>query len=114
MDYFAFIGDEKFRQLLKRDFQELEICVESKAFKSVLILSGSIIEAVLLEYFTHYPISGKNHNQTLKLALSDLISKAYATDLISERSKDLSTVIRNYRNLIHPGRKVRTKEQFNQ
>ncbi len=112
MEYFDFIADQKFKNLLSRDFTELEACVEYKASKSVLILSGSIIEATLIEYFTHNLPSGKTKTQVLKMGLEDLITEAENIGLISSRSKELSTVVRNYRNLIHPGREIRKNEQF--
>jgi hypothetical protein len=113
MEDFDFISDEKFKILLNRDILELKICLENKATKSALIMSGSIIEAILLEYFTHNPPAGMNKNQILKLALSDLIDKAFDVNLISSTAKDLCSVIRNYRNLIHPGKEIRTNESYN-
>lgn len=112
MDLFDFIADPKFRSLLERDFDELERCVEAKASKSVLLLSGSIIEALLMEFFFHNPPSSKTKTQVLKMNLHDLIDEASNMGLIKPVSKDLSTVVRNYRNLIHPGLEVRKKEKF--
>lgn len=112
MDNFDFIADQKFRALLIRDFKELQNCVENKATKSVLILSGSIIETILLEFFSHNLPNGKSKAQLLKMNLADLINQAELIGLISSKSKELSTVIKNYRNLIHPGREIRTKEEF--
>ena len=112
MDLFDFIADPKFRALLERDFEELEKCVEAKASKSVLILSGSIIEALLIEFFTHNPPGSKTKTQVLKMALNELIDEASNIGLIKPQSKDLSTVVRNYRNLIHPGVEVRKNEDF--
>ncbi len=43
------ISDTKLRKLLERDCEELVIISENRALKSVLIISGSIIEAILLE-----------------------------------------------------------------
>ncbi|MBK8702805.1 MAG: hypothetical protein IPN33_03765 [Saprospiraceae bacterium] len=107
MEYFDFIADQKFRNILARDFKELEQCIENKTSKSVLILSGSIIRATLLEFFIHNPPSGKTKDQILKMGLSDLINEAESFGLISSRSKELSTVVRNYRNLIHAGLEIR-------
>ena len=114
IDYFDFIADTKFKNLLIRDFYELQNCVKNESSKSVLILSGSIIEAALLEFFTHELPSGKTEGQLLKMNLAELIIEAETIGLISSKSKELSTVIKNYRNLIHPGREIRTKEEFDQ
>jgi len=112
MKILDFVADEQYKNLLIRDFNELQICVDNNASKSVLILSGSIIEAVLLEFFSHNLPQGVSKTNLLKMSLAELISKAEEIDLISSKSKELSTVIKNYRNLIHPGREVRTNEKF--
>jgi hypothetical protein len=109
---FDFIADENFRVILKRDFEELNKCLESESSKSVLILAGSIIEAVLIDYFTNFPPNATTSNKVLTLDLSSLVDLAFESKLISSSTKDLSTVVRNYRNLIHPGREVRKKESF--
>lgn len=112
MDNFDFIADLKHKSLLERDFNELQECINHGLSKSAMILSGSIIEAVLLEFFTHNLPLGVSHNQLLKLSLNDLLLHAESAKLISSRSKELSLVIKDYRNLIHPGREIRTKEDF--
>jgi len=109
---FDFITDEKFRNILERDYEELSQCIESKSSKSVLILSGSIIEAILTDYFLNFTPEGYNQKKILGLALYDLIDLAKEAKLISQSTKDLSSVIKNYRNLIHPGREIRKSETF--
>jgi len=44
---FDFIGDERFRESLRSDFNEMTRCVEAEAWKSVHALAGSIVEALL-------------------------------------------------------------------
>lgn len=109
---FDFISDKNFRELLIRDYQELKDCEESKATKSILILSGSIMEAVLTEYFIQFPPLGKSENQILTASLSDLITLAKEEKVISETEKNLASVVKDFRNLIHPGREIRKKEKF--
>ena len=109
---FDYINDEKFRTILKRDFEELNKCLEIRASKAVLILSGSIIESVLIDFFTNFPPDNITQKKVLTMDLSALIDHATDHKLISQSSKDLSTVIRNFRNLIHPGREVRKKQSF--
>ena len=112
IDYFDFMSDTKFKDLLIRDYKELTDCVKNECPKSVLILAGSIIEATLLEFFSHNLPEEKSMNQLLKMNLADLIIDAESVGLISSRSKELSLVIKDYRNLIHPGREIRTMEKF--
>jgi hypothetical protein len=112
-DYdFDFIADLQFRAILKRDFDELQKCIDNNLSKSALILSGSIIETILVEYFTHYLPKGKTIAQILKMDLDNLIIEAHSIKLISNNSKDLCAVVKNYRNLIHPGREIRKNEDF--
>ena len=109
---FDFISDEKFRTILIRDFEELNKCLEAKASKSVLILSGSIIESILTDYFSNYLPEGINPKKVLSMELANLVDLAFDNKLISQSTKDLTSVIRNYRNLIHPGREIRKNEKF--
>lgn len=110
---FDFISDQSFRDILERDFEELNKCVENGCTKSVLLLSGSIIEAILTDYFIIFPINDINKKEVLSMNLFGLIEKATEVSLISQSTKELSTVIKNYRNLIHPGREIRKNETFN-
>ncbi len=110
---FDFIFDQDFRNILERDFEELNKCVENGCTKSVLLLSGSIIEAILTDYFINFPTNDLNQKKVLSMGLFGLIEKASEVNLISQSTKNLSTVIKNYRNLIHPGREIRTNESFN-
>ncbi|MDO6813998.1 hypothetical protein [Tenacibaculum soleae] len=109
---FDFITDEKFRNLLERDYEELMKCLETKSSKSVLILSGSIIEAILTDYFLNFPPEKHNEKKILSSDLYKLIELAKENELISQSTKELSTVLKNYRNLIHPGREIRKNESF--
>jgi hypothetical protein len=109
---FDFISDKNFRELLIRDYQELKNCIETKSIKSVLVLSGSIIEAVLTEYFLQFPPNGKTENQILTSTLNNLIEWAVLESVISEKEKNLAVVVKDYRNLIHPGREIRKGEKF--
>lgn len=109
---FDFITDDKFRIILERDYEELTQCLESKSSKSVLILSGSIVEAILTDYFLNFPPENYNKKKILGLDLYKLIELAREIELISQSTKDLSTVLKNYRNLIHPGREIRKSETF--
>lgn len=109
---FEFISDDSFQDILKRDFQELYKCRETKSSKSVLILSGSILEALLTDYFQENLPAGYTTKTILETTLSTLLDLAEAEKIISKSEKSLATVIKDYRNLIHPGREVRKKESF--
>jgi hypothetical protein len=107
---FDFISDDVLRGMIERDKNDMDECLRHKLSKSVLILSGSIIEAILVDYFLAFPIADKTNEQILRASLADLVDWAFLENLISVKSKDLSTVIRGYRNLIHPGKMYRLQE----
>lgn len=109
---FEFISDDSFQDILKRDFQELTKCREAKSSKSVLILSGSILEALLTDYFQENLPAGYTTKTILETSLSILLDLAETEKIISKSEKSLASVIKDYRNLIHPGREVRKKESF--
>lgn len=107
---FEFISNKAYRDILNRDFEELEKCMEAVASKAAVVMSGSIIESIFIEYFISNPPNGKTKSQILKLKLFQLIELAEKTGLISKKVKDLSSIIRNYRNYIHPAKEVRMNE----
>jgi hypothetical protein len=110
---FDFISDNRFKDLLDKDYNELSVCLNGKASKAVLILAGSIIEASLIEYFLQNIPECVTEPQLLKLSIGELIDLAEKEGLLTQTEKNLATVIRDYRNLIHPGRQIRKNEKYN-
>jgi hypothetical protein len=111
---FDFVSDAKFRMALASDYRELIRCVENSAWKSVHVLAGSIVEAILTDYLigTGYP--KRTGKDPLTMELGPIISACKAERIISDRTADLSSVVKSYRNLIHPGRLIRLKEKVDQ
>lgn len=109
---FDFITDDEFRIILKRDYEELQGCFSNKLYKSVIVLSGSIVEAVLADHFINNPTEGLNKKKILNLSLHQLISHAKKENLIDNQIENLSDVIKDYRNLIHPGREKRKQDNI--
>jgi len=109
---FEFISDDTFQMILERDYEEVQKCIETKSAKSVLVLSGSIVEALLSDYFIENLPAGQTQATILATTLASLLDMAEAEAIITRSEKNLATVIKDYRNLIHPGREVRKNEQF--
>ena len=112
-DKFAFIKDEEFKKNIISDYNEVVSCHHAGSYKACLVLSGSIIEAILSYYLSYINYSKKlpkNKTSLLELDLIDLINIAKSEKIISKNAESMSHVIREYRNLIHPGRKIRLKE----
>ena len=108
---FSFIGDSSYREILAADYSETVDCLHNDAYKSVIVLSGSIIESILSDYYFQSNPDTKIE-KIYRMDLGTLIDFAVASGIIKERSQQLSNVIKNFRNLIHPGRLIRTKEKI--
>lgn len=105
---FAFIFDERLRRIAERDYNELQDLDPRVATKSVITLSGSIIEALLFDALV---ASGKwTFEKACQNNLKDMVNQAYATKIITEDR--LTNATRNSRNLIHPGREIRDNVVF--
>jgi hypothetical protein len=108
MTSFNFITDEEFRESLERDYTELNSCLSCEAWKAGHVLAGSIIEAVLIDSIISEKI--KPREEALKLEFTTAIKCCLDNKIISSKTADLCSVIKDYRNLIHAGRVIRLKE----
>ncbi|MEO8098436.1 MAG: hypothetical protein ABI811_12105, partial [Acidobacteriota bacterium] len=72
-------------------------------------VTGSVIEAVLLDALSVEPKADVSKLETKMLA--ELVALARNAGIVSEETASLSTVVRGYRNLIHPG-VVKRKEKI--
>lgn len=107
---FDFIVDADFRSTLESDYAELIANVEAGSWKSAQVVAGSIIEAVLIDYLVASPNEKRTQQDPLRLDLADAIAIAKVEGILTDRTADLSSVVRSYRNLIHPGRAKRLSE----
>jgi hypothetical protein len=115
---FPFIADGNLRAILKRDYSEIQRAFVAKCWKSVIILCGGAIEAMLTDLLLKNnsqaqssPRAGKGADIT-KWGLSELIEVAVDLDLVTSGAQKLSHSVRDYRNLIHPGNELRNKLTF--
>jgi hypothetical protein len=107
MSIFDFITDANFRSSLESDYDELTRAVDAHLWKTSYVLSGSIIEAVLIDYLLAI---GYGKIDPLMMDLGTAIRAARAEGILSEKIEQLSAAVKSYRNLIHPGRKMRLAE----
>lgn len=110
MPSFDFITDESFRYSLESDYAELIACVDNKAYKSAHVMAGSIIETILIDYLISDNIVARE--KALRMDFGEAIKLCLEKDIISEKTGDLCSVIKSYRNLIHPGRVIRRNESI--
>jgi len=109
--------DAVISQILKTRFDEIKNCFSAKANLSVIFISGSSLEGILLGMAIKYP---KNFNQSKTAprdkdgkvkqfpdwSLSQLIDTAYEIGLLKEDVKKFSHALRDFRNYIHPFQQV--------
>src|SRR5450759_691585 len=114
MAIFDFINGEDFRLSLEADHRELSSAMQAKAWKTVHVLAGSIIEAVLIDYLVASEYQKKSSSDPLKMTLAEAIYACRQEKVLSEKTEHLSQAIRSYRNLIQPGRSVRLSEVANE
>jgi hypothetical protein len=105
---FNFITIPELREGLQADYKEIRDCLDIGAWKAVHVLAGSVIEAILLDALSVAP--GANTTKLEKMMLAELVDEARSSDIITDDTRSLSTVVRGYRNLIHPG-VVKRKEK---
>jgi hypothetical protein len=108
---FDFITEASFRASLESDYRELTRCLKNGAWKAVHVLAGSVVEAVLTDHLVGIDYQKKSGKDPFKMELGPIITACRDEKIITERTADLSSVIRSYRNLIHPGRIARLKEK---
>jgi hypothetical protein len=104
---FNFIVIPELRQCLESDYRELCACLRAEAWKAVHVLAGSIVEAVLIDALAGAGVAQPNLDS---IELAQLIALAIKKGILADEASDLSTVIRKYRNLIHPGRVKRLEK----
>ncbi len=110
MANFDFISDEQLRASLEADYAEVLSCSQVKAWKAVYVLVGSMIETVLLDYLLTTDFLSRTKSDPLQMDLGQLIAACEKEGVLTSKTVQLSSAIKSYRNLIHPGRAVRLGE----
>jgi hypothetical protein len=110
---FECVADERIRVALVADDEELRRVHEVRAWKACVILSGTLIEGMLLDAIGQDPEAVAAMAKRAKTAdpvgwkLDDLAHVAKARNIIHATSADLTGVVRAFRNLVHPARQTR-------
>lgn len=119
---FSFIHDPGLKEITIRDYRELkQIVFPSQAWKSTVVLAGSIIEAILQDQLTKDEATaqmasgassaprGKNLANG-EWSLHNLIKVCVElTVLTEERAACVDQVLRDYRNFVHPKKELRAQ-----
>ena len=114
--------DESLLSIVKLRLQEAKKCMEADAPLSVIFLSGSVLEGILLSVASKNPkvfnqanaASKKSDGKVKALpewSLAQLIDVAYETGFLKLDVKKFSHELRNFRNYIHPYEQARSRFQ---
>lgn len=115
------IQDESMRNILLRDLQECAIAVVAGQDKLASIMCGSIIEALLIQKMRECGIEKYDLTEIRKnavscpicnMGLNELLYVANKEHLISSSCYHLGHYVRDYRNIVHPAKEVRMKEEI--
>ena len=114
---FSFIRDPRLRAVLERDSFELQQVFAAGHWKSSMILSGGVIEGILMDLLANRPetftaAEAPKKNDITRWTLDELIRVALALSAVNGAVGRLSHSVREYRNLVHPGREIRENLTF--
>jgi hypothetical protein len=123
---FNFLHDRGLKVIIERDYSELSsILLPDGAWKSVVIMAGSILEAILFDVLTNPRFNSRAVSSTKvptnnhtglpitdleKWRLQNLIEVAEDISILPpKRAKSIDQVLRDYRNFVHPKREVKSQ-----
>jgi hypothetical protein len=111
---FNFISDEQFRACLENDYREMQKALARQMWKAAHVLAGSILEAVLCDFLIVTEYQKRTKTDPTTLDLSKVVEACYAEGALSSKARNLASAVREYRNLIHPGRAIRLEEEVSE
>jgi len=112
---FSFLNDPNIKQIAESDFKELSKSLIQENWKCVLILCGGLIEAILLDVLKNNSAlalvakAAPKEPNLDKWKFNDIIDVAEELKIIGPDIERLSDTVRDYRNLIHPGKQIRSR-----
>lgn len=100
--------DADLRKIVERDYRELaQILLPGCAWKSAVVLAGSILEAVLYDRLTAVPALTRATPEE-QWRLADLIRVAAERGLLpASRAEAIDPALREYRDFLHPRTAIR-------
>lgn len=115
-NFLSLVGDKEMVLILEKRWDECIACVNANAPLAATVMMGGLLESLLLSKFLQHPdkkiifktkavpkdkITG-SPLQFKEWVLRNYIEVAHELNWISQTEKDISEVLRDYRNYIHP------------
>ncbi len=112
--------NKKFKEILKRDFDELTLNHLVQNNKTTIILAGSLIETLLIYHLEkkkitkiEYELNNKKLSKNLyDAALNDLLLFLEQNKMLQKQFVHLGNVSRIFRNYVHPGKELKESEEL--
>lgn len=124
-DFNALVTDPRMREILIRRWSECEVCINNRVVVGSLVMIGGLLEALLLAkvnqtidkspIFTAQSAPRDKAGKTLQLkewSLKDYIEVAHELSWITQSMRDMISVLREYRNYIHPYKELSLSSTF--
>jgi len=111
---FLFVDNTDLRNIAVRDFNELRSAIVTESWKTIVVLAGSLIENLLLDLLLRdkdAALADGDAPARKKIERWDLVNLITVSANLGKLPKGvekLSQSVREYRNLIHPGREITT------
>lgn len=114
--------NKKFKLLIERDFNELTFNYLVGNEKSVIVIAGSLVEAILIYHCEKKKVKKINYqiqNKTIQkdlydCDLGDLLNCFEQGKIMSNLLVHLGNISRINRNFIHPGKEIKEVEKLDQ
>ena len=109
------IKDNKINNIFIRDYNELVYNYLSNQSKTVVLMSGTIIELLLLyilefNNIVKYSVGANGRNKIVEeMDISEMLEVCTQEKLIHNAPQKFIDGMRNFRNFIHPGKELREK-----
>ncbi len=122
-DFTKLLGDQDLAHLMVQEFQEMIAAYLVRAWRLCVVGAGGIIEAVLLDRVRrHWPqvqaacsdVATSEASAALNWDLGGILSHSERSRLVSPGNLYLSDAIRQWRNLVHPGRQIRDQRAIDE
>lgn len=110
-------------EIVRRDYREILIAFHGSAWKSSLVGIGGLLEALLIDavqsnwqqVLQKCTLSQKDAAEPVtEWKLVHLIERSTRADLISKGNKHYSDALRDYRNLVHPGKEIGSSDDISE
>lgn len=114
---------KKYRDIAERDLNELFFNYLMKNEKTVIVLSGSLVEVILLYFcerknITKLYFQRRNHKtekrDLYECDLAEILGYLQEKKMLGDVLVHVGNLSRIYRNFIHPGKELRESELLNQ